>query len=348
MKDQITVALDLTALGLSGHPTCPGPRRAWWTPMVVGLACIVAGCGGDATTGAAPEPFWLQDAGGRTPADGGGDASAPDAQQGQDGGPTTADSGSPDAAGPQDAGATQDAGASDDAGGPAESEEFFATWRVSRRMTQDPSPFGSAWKESRTTTLGLVRVIWKGDEGTSWHHVCAMDANEVHGSQVTFPPAFLATIPVPPLPLTRGGATWTQPAAVELLGLKPDHTGPMPGLGQEDHASVIDADKDGHPGVTVQVKISLLGLQEIYVAQRTTSAWQGTVASDGRVSAQPSVDFEQVTLGASMSLLVAETNEKAVSSGAPETLLWVPVPAETTCKALIADAAALVGNSWPP
>lgn len=330
-------------------PSARRLRLSWRAGVCVAL---LVGCGADPTSGAAPEPFWLQQDGGSS-ADGASraaddvapaiDAGAADLQDV----PAAWSDASGDAAIGGDAAGAGDAGQGDTQP-PAPSEQVFASWRVSRRMTQDPSPFGSAWKESRTVTLGLAKVVWTGDKGQYWHQVCAMDANEVHGSQVHFPPAFLGAIPVTPVPLTRSGAIWSQPETVELLGLKPSHVGPMPGLGEASHASAIDADKDGKPGVTVEVDVTLLGLQKIYVAQRTTSAWQGAPGEDGRIEALPTVSFEQSILGASMSLLVADTKSKPVSSGDPETLLWAPVAASTTCKTLISNASTLIGLSWPP
>ena len=320
------------------------PHRAVRWGLLVGLLLLQA-CGTDSRNEVATDPFWLQDGGavndsGVTGADS--QASQADAGRGQADGEKVDSLSAGDTAN-LDTGST---GASDAASGPQ--EQFFASLQLDRIVSQDPSPFGDDWKEGRTSTLGLVKVSWNGDVGTRWLHVCAMHATEGHGSQVSFTKAFLGSIPTTPHALSRVGSTWTQPTTVDLVGLKDSHTGAMPGLGKSSHASLVDSDKDGKPGVTVQVKVSLLGDQQIYVAQRTTSAWTAQLSPEGTLSAEPTVTMEQSIVGASLSLLVAQPKEKKVSSGAPNTLQWVPVNASMTCTELVAQSAKLFGAAWPP
>ncbi|MCO4764361.1 MAG: hypothetical protein KC502_22815 [Myxococcales bacterium] len=335
-------------------------RRPLATAVLLTVALIAQACGTDSENGVSSDPFWLQDGGetsdaaasyvdGATGDDdvGGphpdtGFASDTDGAETQDLDTTSADAISTDASSID----TESTGTEDSTSGPK--EQFFASLQLDRIVSQDPSPFGNAWKEGRTSTLGLVKVAWDGNVGTRWLHVCAMHANSVHGSQVSFSKSFLSAIPTAPHKLSRSGTTWTQASSVDLIGLKASHTGAMPGLGKSKHASLVDADKDGKPGVTVQVNVSLLGNQQIYVAQRTTSSWTAKLADDGSLSAEPKVTMEQSIVGASLSLLVAQPKEKPVSSGAPNTLRWVPSDKAMTCKELVAQASKLFKSTWPP
>lgn len=294
----------------------------------LGLA-VLTGCGDvAATTGLGGTPFWL-------------DGGASDALQGEIANARAGDSS------PSDGDVHDDGHASD--GGPASSETvFYAVWSRSRRQNKNPSPFGAEWQESRTTVLGLAQVVWTGSKGQRWLHTCAMHANEVGGAQVTFGSAFLAALPLGPIALQREGKLVSQPEATEWLGMQPGFLGTMPATGQGSAASVFDADSDGHPGVTVDVAVPFLGQHRIFVAQRTTSSWQAEFAPDLSLAVQPSVSFEQATLGASLDLLVTEVVSKPLESGPADEFVWVPVPKDTTCKQLVQQAQGLVGKPWPP
>jgi len=336
-----------------------GAHPVWTSCLVPWLVLALVACSTEAPAGTPPTPPWLLDV--SADVDGGATdgASSP-----VDSGPVNLDSGGQaDGAGPvatdaaddserADGGATTDSGAMADAAPAADAAVksapvYYASWTRYRVQQQDPSPFGSSWAESVTTTIGLVQVIWTGDKGSSLQQTCAMAANEVHGSQVTFPATFVAALPVDPIPLTRKGKTITQPSHVTRLGLTPGYDGPLPAVGQGDHAAVIDGDKDGKPGVTVTVDIFLLGQQKLHVVQRNTRGWSADVSSNGGLDMKPDVKIQQVTVGATMDMLLAAVKEKPVS-GPAEVLIWRPVAADTDCKDLVAKSSKLLGKPWPP
>lgn len=227
--------------------------------------------------------------------------------------------------------------------------EYYGFWALSRRETQDPSPFGDAWAEARTVTIGLVQVSWNGTEGIRLQQPCDMHANEAHGSRIYYSANFVKKIPVVPTPVTRTADTIAMAGYVERVGLKLDWTGPMPKLGDAKAPGLDDSDGDGKAGVTVDVDISLLGAQKLYVAQRSTTDMTLKRQPDGSWYDEPTVVAEQSTVGATLDLLIANTVSRLPTNGKPaETVRWVPVSGGTSCSQLLKQANALFGQSWPP
>lgn len=291
------------------------------------LVSALASCGGElAGSGLGPDPFWLDGTDATTANDAATAADGDAATAAGDGGGTAADG---------------DIGAS-------AKELHFAAVLTSTEQTQDPSPFSDAWAEQTTTTLALVRVAWQGDVGTRWIQICALHTTTAHGAKLTYPAAFLAAIPVESAPLTRVGAQWSQPEVVEVAGLASGHGGAMPKTGEAKHPALVDADGDGQPGVTLDVDINLLGAHKLYVAQRARIAWTGTLDASGALSAEPTIVQERSVVGASLSLLVADTPRKPIAGRPPHTLRWLPLPGPVGCATLVAEAKARIGSPWPP
>ncbi|MBI5608174.1 MAG: hypothetical protein HY902_04785 [Deltaproteobacteria bacterium] len=302
--------------------------RGWWA-----AAWLAAGCGVEAPGGAVSNPAWLDAEGGEVA--GGGDAGLGSLGRGNDGG---AEAGGVDAV------------SGDAAGGDvvATSSEYYAFWQQARRLAKNPSPFGEAWQETRTTSIGLVKVDWQGSQGAAYSHTCAVTSNPAFSSQLTYPAAFINALAAGPLPLVRAGGEVELQASTTWLGLQSGYAGAMPGVGDGKHAAVVDADSDGKPGATVYIDAPILGQQAIYVVQRNTSAWKAPLQADGSLHPLPSGAMEQVTVGATSSILVAEDVGKPLPGVAPVELHWRPVAANLTCAALVAKAAELTGQAWPP
>lgn len=298
-------------------------RHAWWA-----AALVAAGCGVDVPGGTVSNPAWLDAQGGEV-------AGGADSGRGYDGG---AEAGGVDAV------------AGDAAGGEVveTSTEYYAFWQQARRLAKNPSPFGETWQESRTTSIGLVKVDWQGSQGAAYSHTCAVTSNPAFSSQMTYPAAFINALAVGPLPLQRTADTVEQLPSTTWLGLKAGYTGALPGVGDGKHSAIVDADNDGNPGATVYIDAPILGKQAIYVVQRNTSDWKAARDVDASLHPLPNAKMEQVTVGATNSILVAEDVGKPLPGVAPVELHWRPVEANLTCAALVAKAKELTGQAWPP
>jgi hypothetical protein len=290
-----------------------------------------AACADDVGLGGPlPVPPWLLD-GGDTAAD-------DDAVSGPDSAVQDTDT--------QDQSETQ--GGSDASADSTDSTEYYAFWNLSRRETQDPSPFGDEWAESRTVTIGLIQLTWDGDKGLRLQQPCDMHANEVHGSRIVYSANFVAKVPVAPTAVERTADGISILGGMELVGLKQDWTGAMPDLGEAKHPGLSDTDGDGKAGVTVDVDISILGQQQLYVAQRSKTDLVASWQEDGSLYGEPTVLIEQSTLGASLDLLIVNTKSRLVKGKPADTVRWVSVPASTTCTEVLKQAKQLFGQSWPP
>ncbi len=292
------------------------------------LATVLASaCGVDVPGGSIDDPAWLDAHGGET-------------------------AGGADSSRSYDGGGDGSTGASDSGAGSgdlvANTSEYYAFWQQTRRLAKNPSPFGDAWQDSRVSSIGLVKVDWQGNQGTAYTHTCAVNSNSVFSSQLTYPAAFVNALDSGPLPMQRNGSQVELLQSTTWLGLKVGYTDAMPAVGDGTHSALVDSDGDGHPGVTVYIDAPVLGQQAVYVVQRTSSNWKATQGSDGRIDALPSAAQEQVTVGASSSILVVEDVSKPLPGLAPVELHWKPVDAGLGCAALAAKAKEMTGQAWPP
>ena len=100
---------------------------------------------------------------------------------------------------------------------------------------------------------------------------------------------------------TDGGAKYTPPAEVVVLGadLANPATDPLPT--EADQTNAVDQDEDGHPGVTVEADVAAVcqGWQKLYVALRTTVTLDGTVLSSNEIVGDMEATLEQEILGMS-------------------------------------------------
>lgn len=74
-----------------------------------------------------------------------------------------------------------------------------------------------------------------------------------------------------------------------------------------DDPRVVDQDRDGHPGMTVRVKVLGLIEGETYIVQRVRYRLSGVVKSADRIEGTIEWSDEQVVLGATNPLLKADT-----------------------------------------
>lgn len=299
--------------------------------VVLAILCL-PGCGIDVPDGGiVAEPFWVDagvsgvDAGGT--GDSGSDGSAGDAVGGDSGGNPVLEGDS----GTEVSGTT----------------EFYAFWRQSRVLSHNAAPFGEEWQLSKTTTVGLMKVDWSGDVGQLWTVPCGLHTNEVASSQLSYPASFVNVLTTGPTPISRTGLTLTQPSQTQWVGLTSGYSGAMPGVGEATHPAVVDADQDGHPGITLFINMPFFGDQAIYAVQRNASSWTGTLTAEGSLVAFPLTVTEQVTVGATNDILVAATESKPAPGMEPEELRMFLTTGTVGCAALLANPPAFVQTTWP-
>lgn len=160
------------------------------------------------------------------------------------------------------------------------------------------------WVPSRTVTTVLVDLTRLGEQRYQQRHeVCDIrilsDARQVH---VTIPRSFVDAMPDKTYPVTleRDDDTWLYVADLEKdhIGFDPALTGSVPERSQD--PGVTDPDSDGHPGMTVVLKVPVFGRTELYVAQFGWLQVRAPVVNPARIEGRLEVAaLQQRTLKAS-------------------------------------------------
>jgi hypothetical protein len=97
-----------------------------------------------------------------------------------------------------------------------------------------------------------------------------------------------------------------RPESPSLLGIVGD---PMKPLSTDPHdPNLIDPDKDGHPGVTVQISVGKFFKGEIYIIRREIFSNYMTLNNNGSLSGYVIDRSEQFVVGASKKILRQESN----------------------------------------
>lgn len=176
--------------------------------------------------------------------------------------------------------------------------------------------------------------------------LCAMDIETSTGMADTeVPDAFVAAYP----PLTwRGrversadGVALVLEPSVEALGLDPAaDTLTVPA--QADDPRVVDADGDGHPGVTIRVT-GLAG-GEMYFVQRATRAMQVDTLTPNTIAGPIAWSSERVVLDATSRML--RNARPAVPTAGPDgnRFRMTRVAAHAGCDEVVAAGRALFGD----
>jgi hypothetical protein len=182
--------------------------------------------------------------------------------------------------------------------------------------------------ETRVPVLGTIRsvttalLVMEVTQDQDWvqisRSVCAIDVDS--GTAVvntTIPAAFVRAIPESrsTVQLVERDAEWTLSgwSLTEVVGMALDQPSTEMLPTSADDPRVTDADGDGHPGVTVQVRGIVRG--EVYVAQRGISTLSTTVVDENTIDGQVNWSAQQVVLGASNRMLLGENDARPSSRG---------------------------------
>jgi len=160
-----------------------------------------------------------------------------------------------------------------------------------------------------TTISGLFVDIGQDGCGLSMTQTYAFIDVEMHPAVVktTVPEVFVSCLPsvVQTATLRRAaggwamsGATLVQVRGAHLAGSEGD---PLPT--SPDDSRVVDEDGDGHPGLTVHVRLAGIVSGNTYVIQRLTTALRGTVEDANTVTGTVDWTGEEIVLAASNPLL---------------------------------------------
>ena len=175
------------------------------------------------------------------------------------------------------------------------------------------------WREIVTRSYATVRFA--ADPAGGWRQTFTQCAIETDGGQVTFPPAFILSIAPKVSSYTLVDGTYQSDTGEAFIGV---HRAVAKLPEEPLDPLVADADGDGHPGVTVDLKLPILGTIHLYMAQANHSVLTGTLA-DGEISGMAEMRrLETRTLSASSSIFAANPPVEVVEGAS--TFRIVPDP----------------------
>ncbi|MGB0638002.1 MAG: hypothetical protein ACPGTU_01635 [Myxococcota bacterium] len=190
------------------------------------------------------------------------------------------------------------------------------------------------WTKS-TTNSTVLAVIQKTEEGLIQRHTpCDVQViTRKVPAKTIIPKAMMDSLPIKTyeIDFSKDGKTWRYKADLgeDHIGYDPSITKTVPT--QASDPGVIDGDKDGNPGVTVEIDVMMFGTSELYVAQRGHLWVEGTLEEDGSVRGK--VDMAPVvqhTMDASNRFMMASPPIRPDPENS-----WFelrPVSSQTTCK----------------
>ena len=190
-----------------------------------------------------------------------------------------------------------------------------------------------------STNEGVLRteIVQTGSALSLDGRCCAIQVT-IEGpiASTGIPEAFLAALGEQIRPATvemnAEGARFILDWHAEVSGacLSDPHTEPLPR--SCDDPRVVDADGDGHPGVTLLARVLGVIEGEVYVVQRVRYRPVGTLVAPNRIEGLIEWTGEHVVLGASSPLLAADTPSGPHADPGRSRFVLVRVPPGATCE----------------
>jgi hypothetical protein len=140
-----------------------------------------------------------------------------------------------------------------------------------------------------------------------------------------------------PVTLVQGDQGWVifRPETPTLIGVSLPEGEPLP---TDPHEVVPqDDDHDGHPGVTVDIKIFGLIPAQMYIARRERFAYELTRREDRALVGVVRDHLEQLILGASHRFLATPNNPHQNPDLSQSPILLVPVSQDYDCERLMQE-----------
>lgn len=174
-------------------------------------------------------------------------------------------------------------------------DEVFALYERVVEETDNPSPFDNDTADSET--YALKRLVYTPGEGTYREQLCATWGNEVFGTTWSFADDFAERRGVLDRPVVQiDDLGFDAGPYVDLLGTDLEE-GPLPV--EVGDPGIVDTDEDGQPGMTVFIDNSLLGMGEVYIAQRSVTRLAGDWVDSDVLTGPIETSTESNTLDAS-------------------------------------------------
>lgn len=208
--------------------------------------------------------------------------------------------------------------------------------RMRVATTQDLPVLGKS--PSTSVSYGVVVIARDGNGLSLTDEGCHVDIEGSASVTTTVPDAIAESVPPTPRSFRvweEGGAIkWARPLAVVPVGVKLGDPANDPLPKEASDSRVWDQDKDGTPGVTV--KLSGFASGDIYVIQKQANVIAGELDASGDLKGLVVDTSEQVTIGASNSILNRNIPTTPDPDASKSNIVFVKQSAGLTCQDLMA------------
>jgi polyhydroxybutyrate depolymerase len=227
-------------------------------------------------------------------------------------------------------------------GPPAAGIDLSGSWALKQLTTQNVMAPLIGMQVSETTTIAVIDIVHTGTTVHAAQTICDMKFSAVAGTTTVWPPAAIAALPVATSEVTVDtvdvGSAYTQ-STVGTLGwtTTAPATDALPADAMD--MRVVDADKDGHPGVTLSLQGFIAG--DVYVVARTATDMMGMLVSADRIEGSQVTRSEQKVVGASNPLLMSDVPSTADPDPAKNAFTMVRLAGTTACGTVMQDAGTL-------
>lgn len=222
----------------------------------------------------------------------------------------------------------------------------YAMRQAFTSQMRNPNPFSNEeWSSTRTYTWQLVQWSQTGTAVTYRETTCGVATNKVFGAEAVYGEGFLRATPVRERTATLAGAepgsSFRAGPYAAPLGVKLND--PMRDALPRDPKDprLVDADGDGHPGVTVTISHPLVGTGHVYVAQRSIARLEGKLQADGSISGVIYTAPDMFKIDADTWWLRRDSPQRQHPDPSQSPFHLTPVADGTTCAQVLAQKSSL-------
>ena len=217
--------------------------------------------------------------------------------------------------------------------------QLEGTYAYKRTITTSQEVPMMGRSETVSTSWGYTSITSYDDQIWFTEYGCHVETSGSSMIEVEIPDIIAQTIEPEAVAMRvwKDGETihWERPETVTLLGVRLDDPlrDELPDTPTD--SRVFDQDGDGQPGITVKIDGFISG--DLYVVQRTTNTYIGTLNGESLLGSIEEYG-EQKVLGSTNSMLEQDVPSEAINDPEVNRIHMVPVDSSVTCAWIIENA----------
>ena len=203
---------------------------------------------------------------------------------------------------------------------------------------------------AKTERLQLVTVERVGNALKARARTCGVRQVSSGGAEMTFPDAFVTSIPDMEqnylILESDGNVALKSSPSIEVLGanLRDPEKDEMPNAASDPR--VVDLDKDGKPGLTMNIKIKIATISiasNVFTIQRVKWNESSTSVTADRIEGTVDWTIDQHTLG-SDSQILGRIKPKVTAVNQSSFFSMRKIPSESNCETVLVQAKSIFGK----